>query len=371
MKICILTQPLGGNYGGIMQNYALQTVLKRIGHEVWTEDRKPNKPTFISKIKKVSLVRFLFGKKKINKELIISPAEKNLIEQNTCQFIKDHIQTTIPIDSSNKKGLFKYNFDAYIVGSDQVWRPRYSDDIYNYFLDFTKGLNVKKASYAASFGVDNWEFTEKQTKKCKKLAQNFDYVSVREDSGIDLCKFYLGIDAIHVLDPTFLLEKEDYINLIDSRSKLNNVLYSYILDNSQEKNEIVKTICSKLNLNASTVMPELQFSAHGNIPINKCILASVSDWISGFYNADFVFTDSYHGTLFSIIFNKQFITIANKRRGIARFSSLLKLFGLENRLIFSIKELTDSLINNLIDYDIVNRKKDNIKKISMDFLKQI
>lgn len=370
MKICILTQYLGSNYGGLLQNYALQTVLKRLGHEVWTEDRRPNKLPILDTLKQVPLLRFLCGKKN-KKRFRPSLAEKAIIEEHTRQFVQDNIQTTVPIYSSNKKKLLKYDFDAYVVGSDQVWRPRYSYGLYNYFLDFTEGLKVKRAAYAASYGVDNWEFDAEQTKECKRLVQQFDYVSVREDSGINLCKSHLGIDAIHVLDPTMLLEKEDYIDLIDSRSKPNNGLYTYILDDSEEKSKIIKKICSKLSLTENTVMSELKFSTLGDNPISKCALASVSDWISGFYNADFVFTDSFHGTLFSIIFNKQFITIANKDRGVARFSSLLKLFGLESRLIFSMNELTDSLVSSRINYDLVNRNKENMKRISMAFLKQI
>ena len=169
MKICILTQPLGHNYGGIMQNYALQKVLKKMGHDVWTEDRKPNQETLLVKIKKVPFIRFLFGKKRLEKTLTPSLSEKAIIERNTRNFIKDNIQTTIPIYSSNKKELLKYNFDAYIIKSDQVWIPCYSYGLYNYFLDFTKGLNVKRIAYAASFGVDNWEFTDKQKKSVKNL----------------------------------------------------------------------------------------------------------------------------------------------------------------------------------------------------------
>lgn len=368
MKICILTQPLGHNYGGIMQNYALQTVLKRMGHEVWTEDRKVNKVAFLSQLKRVSFIRFLFGKKKIT-----SPSSKQeaIIQKYTRQFIKKNIQTTVPIYSKNKKKLLQYNFDAYVVGSDQVWRPCYSYGLYNYFLDFTKGLNVKRFAYAASFGVDNWEFTEKQTKECEKFVKQFDLISVREYSGIGLCESYLGVEADHVLDPTLLLEKEDYISLINLENKSKNGLYTYLLDDSEEKNEITNKLCSKFKLSVNTVMPKIRFKTLGKNPISKCTLASVSDWLSGFYNADFVFTDSFHGTIFSIIFNKQFITIANKDRGIARFSSLLKMFGLEDRLIFSINDLTDSLICNHIDYDTVNKQKNHMKKISMNFLSKI
>ena len=369
MKICILTQPLGHNYGGIMQNYALQKVLKEMGHDVWTEDRKPNK-NFLSKIKKVYFVRLLFGKKKISTP---SLTEKAIIEQNLRQFIKENIQTTIPIHSSNKIKLLKYNFDAYLVGSDQVWRPCYSYNLYNYFLDFTKGLHVKRMAYAASFGVDNWEFTDEQTKKCKKLAKQFDYVSVREDSGIELCKSHLGIDAIHVLDPTLLLEKEEYISIINKKiiNKKDNSLMVYVLDKTTDKENIIQKISEHLGLKINSVLPKQLHSNRLQEKIEACILPPVIEWIKGFMDADFVVTDSFHGTIFSIIFNKPFISIGNKSRGLSRFTSLLKNFGLENRLILSSDDLTKELIEAPIDFKKVNIIKEQQKQIAIKFLTKI
>ena len=100
-------------------------------------------------------------------------------------------------------------YDAFIVGSDQVWRPSYNQHLEQAFLNFTENWkNVKRIAYAASFGVDNWEFTKKQTKECKRLVQKFDFVSVREDTAVNLCKEHLGIEATHVLDPTLLLSAD-------------------------------------------------------------------------------------------------------------------------------------------------------------------
>src|SRR5690606_15864360 len=120
---------------------------------------------------------------------------------------------------SGMKALNNIGFDTYIVGSDQCWRPKYSPNITNYFLDFLNDKqNVIRISYAASFGTSDWEFNEPETKMCRDLIQKFDAVSVRESSGIELCQKYLDKEAQHVLDPTMLLELDDYITKIGRAS---------------------------------------------------------------------------------------------------------------------------------------------------------
>ena len=205
--------------------------------------------------------------------------------------------------------LRKYHFDAYLVGSDQVWRPIYSYCLSNYFLDFTIGQHVKRIAYAASFGTSKWEFTEGQTTRCAALAKQFDAISVREDSGVVLCKKYLGVDAVHLLDPTMLLNKEDYIRLVEQEQipSSEKKLMTYILDQSEEKQAIVRKISQTLSLSPNVVMPEKNFAQVGKKDIDQCVFPPVTDWLRGFMDAEYVVTDSFHGTVFSIIFNKPFV----------------------------------------------------------------
>lgn len=370
MKIGILTQPLHTNYGGLLQAYALQVVLRRMGHDAWTEDRKPNPLTVLDKMKRLGFIRSLFGKQKIwipNKE------EELIIAQHTNRFIRENLQITESISSTSKKQLEKYNFNAYVVGSDQVWRPKYSYGIGNYFLDFVKKRNIKKIAYAVSFGVDDWEYTDKQTKKCRNLAQKFDAISVREDSAIGLCKNKLGVEAIHVLDPTMLLDKQDYIKLVEKDNILENrdSLMTYILDKSHVKSDIVNKVEQVLKLKTHSVMPKDKFENVGSEKINDCVFPAVTEWIRGFMDAEFVVTDSFHGTVFSIIFNKPFIVIVNEERGITRFRSLLKKFDLEERIIDTNNVsigIVQKLISTTIDYNGVNLKLKEFKGFSRSYL---
>ncbi|BEG97879.1 polysaccharide pyruvyl transferase family protein [Bacteroides sedimenti] len=377
MKIGILTQPLQTNYGGLLQAYALQTVLKRMGYKAWTINRPYKKVSLLRRIFSY-LKRMIFSAFKTKSYIIrVWPTDKEskLIAQNTNRFIKENIQVTEPIYSLNNfSSLKKYEFDAYIVGSDQVWRPSYSPNISNYFLDFlTEKDKVKRIAYAASFGVDNWEFNDIQTSLCAALAKKFDAISVREDSAKDLCKDYFGVKAELVLDPTMLCTKDDYIELIkkDSTPASKGTLMTYILDRSHEKEEIISKVAKEFDLLPFSTLPQSKYAEVGAKNIKHCIFPPVTEWLRGFLDASYVVTDSFHGTVFSIIFNKPFITIGNSERGITRFTSLLNMFGLEDRLISFPSELTKELMHKNIDYIRIEELLKNKRTSSLNFLSKV
>ena len=378
MKIGILTQPLITNYGGILQAFALQTILERMGHNVWIVDRSFKEPTlihsFASSLKRF-IEKYILRKKNIQPVLLSIPTltERNTIAIQITPFLKLYFPKITSKINNNKdlREIVNLGFDAFVVGSDQVWRPNYSPCITNYFLDFLEDKsNIKRIAYAASFGVDDWEFSTKLTVQCASLAKNFNDISVREDSAVSLCKDRLGVDAIQVLDPTMLLTKYDYIKLVekDNIPRSEGTLMTYVLDNSVEKNDIILEISNLLGLIPFSVMPIKQFSDAGHKHLEACIFPKVTKWIRGFMDADFVVTDSFHGTVFSIIFNKQFISIGNSGRGLTRFVSLLNIFKLNDRLILSKDELTEEKIRKNIDFDQVNNIWDNEKQKSIKFL---
>lgn len=372
MKICILTQPLHTNYGGLLQAYSLQTVLKRMGHDVLTEDRKMPKPSVKYAIK-CQIKRWLGP---IRKRYYPSAREVSKIRENTDRFIRENIRTTEPIYSKTKEEFRKYRFDTYIVGSDQVWRPLYSPYLMNYFLDFTVGQDVKRIAYSASFGTKEWEFSEEETRRAAELLKDFDAISVREDCGVGLCKYYFGVDAVHTLDPTMLLDKEDYLALLKSNcgtKQSGKKLMAYILDASRENDDIKALIASKLGVRLDDViepMPKKNFYTCGPKGLGGCVYPAVEDWLQGFAEADFVVTDSFHGTVFSIIFNVPFITVVNVGRGADRFTSLINMFDLQDRLITSYdEEKTNRLIETPIDFSTVNEIRAKAKNESISFLK--
>ena len=380
MKIGIITLPFNSNYGGLLQAFALQTVLKQMGHEVWSVNRRNRIMPF--KFKVLSSTNRLI-KSIIRGEMGVirswaTAKEELVIDQHTNRFLSENIQTTDFLKSeSDFEKLSRYKFDAYVVGSDQVWRPKYSPCLANHFLGFIDGtVNPKRISYAASFGVDNWEFTPEQTDECRKLLAKFNAVSVREDSAVKLCKQNFGIEATQVLDPTLLVSKEEYIRLVetDKIPGCNGSLLTYVLDKSPDKQEFIKKIILETGLTEVSIMPKSLFRDAGRKKINDCIYPPVTAWLRGFMDAEYVVTDSFHGMAFAIIFNKPFLALGNTKRGMTRFSSLVKLFGLEDRIILSADSHLTEKLYSPIDFQQVNEilktKKLEAYKFLSDSLKQ-
>lgn len=363
MKIGILTQPLQANYGGLLQNYALQQVLLRAGHEVETIDWFPSYNSLRERIYRVkrAMLSVFFPEKYPKLRYKITEEERKVIQRNTNHFISTYINHTEKVRS--KVGFITKakdgKYDAYVVGSDQCWRPRYNAFLSAMFLDFAKEEKPKRISYAASFGTDQWEFTQEMTSICAPLAQKFDFVSVREDSGVKLCKEHLGVDAIHVLDPTLLLTKEDYIHLIEAEKepKAKGTLFNYILDPDAFKTAFINRVAKERELKSFQVLPKCQAETRTKDDVKNhiedCVFPSVTTWLRAFMDAEMTIVDSFHGMVFSIIFNKPFWVIGNANRGMSRFISLLKLFHLEDRLL-DANQLQEVDINRPIDWASVN-----------------
>lgn len=367
MRIAILTLPLNTNYGGILQCYALQTVLERMGHEVVVIDTA----NWTSYPKMSLLSRLILFFKRFIKYYILGSeskfyggkSETQIILENTREFIVKYIHQ-LKIQSLDC--LKEEDFDAFIVGSDQIWRPSYYEDIENAYLGFARSWrNIKRIAYAVSFGSDKWEYSPEQTMKCKDLVSLFNAVSVREDSGINLCMEYLHINAVQVLDPVLLLKQSDFSKLLINKKIKEKGLFCYILDKSEEKKLLVKNISERVKLEPFYVSTEL---SHRHAPFEERIRPPVEDWIMAFQTTDFVITDSFHGCVFSILFNKPFFVLTNIDRGITRLESLLSILSLQDRLITSKTENIQNLILSDIDWNTVNSNLERLRQKSYSFL---
>lgn len=377
MKIGILTQPLQSNYGGLIQNYALQQVLLRAGYKVETIDWSPSYKSLRHVLARIkwSILSFLFPKKYPKLRYQPTEEERKVIQQHTNHFISTYINHTEKV-SSKEEFITKAkegNYDAYVVGSDQCWRPRYNSFLSSMFLDFAKGEKAKRIAYAASFGTDQWEFTQEMTSICAPLAKKFDFVSVREDSGVMLCKDHLGVDAVHVLDPTMLLTKEDYIHLIEAEKEpqLRGTLFNYILDPDAAKSAFINKVAKEKGLTTFQVLPKCQEETRTKEDVKNrikdCVFPGVTAWLRAFMDAEITIVDSFHGMVFSIIFNKPFWVIGNAERGMSRFTSLLKLFNLEDRLL-DVNELNKVDFKRPINWERVNTILEQKRSVSNNLL---
>lgn len=362
MKIGILTVPFNNNYGGYLQAYALMTVLKKLGHEPTLIMRRPNKikHPFLNFTIKNMIKTVLTGKRYSLKY----EAEKYFLDrgQKMITFLDTYIQPQTKYLYSKKelRAECKNRFDAYIVGSDQVWRAIYVPDIKNYFLDFTKGWNVLRIAYAASFGKYRPEYTLKQQEICGELISRFDAISVREDGGIDtIHNFNWNVKNETVtLDPTMLLLADDYKRLLPTTPSLSfGKIFCYVLDAGDVKESLIGKVCSLLNKERFDVLK------------SDGILVSVEDWLCGIRDADYIVTDSFHGTVFSIIFNKPFFVYVNKNRGAERFKSLLENFNLGYRMVENIEQV-QSACSKVIDWRKINKKINAKRNASLSFLQK-
>lgn len=344
MKIAILTEKLSSNYGGILQAYAMQKVLYKMGHTPLTIDLSLN----------ISIWQYLLSQTKtlifyctFHNSRKFFRYHHNERPQHFNEFIQSHIRTTKAVYKYKASTLKKNNIEGIIVGSDQVWRKAFhSDNIQqDLFLRFAQKLKIPKIAYAASFGTDKWEYPMYLTTKCMKYAQTFTAISTREKSGIELCRKYLNVSAIQMPDPTLLINKNEYAKLCKNIPRKNeSFLLAYILDLDANKKCYIEKKANQMGLKARFCTAD------------KDSTLSIEEWLAMFRDASFVITNSFHGTVFSIINNINFYTIINEWRGTDRFTSLLSHFNLMDRLFNNIDLLPENVTT--IDWHRINEIKD-------------
>ena len=360
MNILIITHSLRYNYGGILQNYALQQILGRLGINATTLKIRRKIPFFCYFLEYMKYSIRLCMRKKSWKPL--STENLNVICRNTDLFIDKYIKMSPTMNLIDKIWVREQNFDAIVVGSDQVLHPASYKPIEDVYLSFIH--NIRKIIYAGSFGFDEWQYSEQQTSRCREFLKHFAGVSARENKGVYFFENKLGVHADLVLDPTLLLKKEDYARFVGNRPE-GAVLTKYILDKNDQKERIIQRIAKQLDLAVISASNE-------NMDNNDLSPAmrqtnSVESWLTSFYHSDYIITDSFHGTCFAIIFQKRFITIANKERGLDRFMTLLSYLGLENRLVYDESHIAD-LAFAPIDYENISQKLTVLRKKSIEFI---
>lgn len=307
------------NYGAILTAYALYKLLESMGYLCVLIDSS-------------GFVR--------NKYLL----EPNILSRRF--FKKFDVQMTPVNSTATELSRLNQNIDNFVLASDQLWhRPAPFGK--TFFLDFAHD-NKRKIAVATSFG-SGYIDPKSEWDEAKFHMQRLDRISVREEDGVDICREIFGVEAEHLLDPVFLCDIAEYDNLIDNsvvREK-DKYLLSYVLDSTPDKDECVKAVAKKLglklvNIGDADVLRKKKNAQKG---------IEVEDWLYYFKNAEAVITDSFHGTCFAMIFNKPFISVINLYRGGNRFTSLLKMFDEEKRLVFDVKEIP-SHVDLLTKFDV-------------------
>lgn len=255
------------------------------------------------------------------------------------------------------------NLDMVIVGSDQVFRLRYVGSNSPNFMDWIYGEKII-ISYAASFGTKNFEGNRFCQHKIHALLKRFDALSVRESSGVSIMKNTFGLNAVQVLDPTLLLGPDDYQPIIDSEPCQHPQKYVGVMFLDEEHWDEFKKSALFAKLSA-------EYEIVNIVKDEQRESRSVPQWLDFIKHADLMVTDSFHGTVFSIIYKKQFITRATANRGNARIKSLCDtLFIPRSRFYAFFDEKDASQFDEILDYGPIYQRIAEERKVSLDFLKK-
>ena len=372
MKIGILTLPLHTNYGGILQAYALQTVLERMGHEVVVLDKSPYHYLPLWKMPfsypKRILEKYVLGKKSVK---VFAEQWYNrtypIISQYTQTFIDTYIHRKEVNDLTK---LDEKDFDALVVGSDQIWNF-YASLSPVYMLDFVP-FGKKKIAYAASMG--QCRLDESLYEVFKKRLLSFDAISLREKNGVEFVNALLKGEKLvyQTLDPTLLIDSKAYDKIIDDgKIKIKNYICTYILAELDKENfEIIRAIKSLLGLDIINLRNP-----------DTCIWLSQAQntivtpykWLYYIKNSDFVICSSFHAVVFSLIFHKPFIALVPPRDknkgGNMRINTLLEDMGLLNRIIdhFDLKQI-QNILKESINWGNIETKILQLRDLSIEFL---
>lgn len=322
----------GANYGSVMTNYALHSVLTEMGKSVLMLEW----PVLSGEI----------------------PSHK---PQNKTRRFTQHFYDTSMMTKIEDYHRFNYHCDTFVVGSDQLWNWWSNRDVgsYHFFLDFVDDKH-KKIAYSTSFGHDNVFYPEEMRLKVSYLLHRFDAISVREKGGVTVCKRDFDVDAVQTVDPVFLCSMEAYEKAI-ALSKVTideDYVLAYILNPTKEKIEAVRHAACKMNLNYHIILDGQdnfeKLKAQADDP-HVLENVEIADWLKYFKNASYVITDSFHGFCYSIIFKRNVSVFPNKLRGLSRFESLCQMTGLDDRLFYSKSELIKKEPwNSPIDYNQVS-----------------
>ena len=351
MTVKVITRHAPSNYGSLLQSIATQTVLEHLGYECKMIDYQRKDERGIRMVlNQVSRKKdFSSPLKKLFYIIIRYPVEKYAqcrFDRMRNRYLKMTKRCTTPEDLSQLKA------DAFMTGSDQVWGPVITG-MYDaaYFLQFATG-GAKRLSYAASFGKTN--FDAATTRVYQQMLASYDKITVREDSAVQMLESWGAKNCYgQVLDPTLLLSADEWIDLlVYEEMQIKYASQKYILvyqiHNDRQLSSYALRLAAHTGLKLLRVNPFMHQVHRGG----KFVLCpDVTEFLSLIKNATYIVTDSFHGTCFSLTFEKQFIEVLPNNTTGTRNQSILALTGLSNRIVYDFDDF--SIINTMINYQPV------------------
>lgn len=375
-KVCIVTNYKNtGNYGALLQAYALNRVISDLGFECETLNFNLNEQNgtklfrYYNRIKRKEFVCLAGDIKRDLGKFIVRG--KILKRKKALNRFRNNIPHT-EFYTFNNISKINDRYDCYICGSDQIWRPTHEGNLVGiYWLDVIN-CNCVKASYAASIGID--QLPDSLTSRVQELLSSFNYISVRENSAKEYLSKIVDKEIEVSIDPVFLLEKNKWESIAKYPKESDSYIFVYMIHGSKS---LLKSISEYARLNNMTIVTfpymayyfrkeELLF---GDI---KIFDADPSEFIGYIKNAECVFTDSFHATAFSIILHKYFYVSSANEVAFSRIENLLSASGIMGRTIPK-NGFHPSMYNNeiSIDWKVVDRNLNSVICNSKGYLEKI
>lgn len=364
-KISVITLHRIVNYGSVLQAYATQYIMKKLGNDVEIIDYYPERMHMLGMLKRIKN-----KSKKLQKSLILRTIARIIILPSYIKrfyvfkkFIKKHLNMTEKTYLNNEQ--LKENppiADMYCTGSDQVWNTGWNEKIdYPFFLEFAPD-GKKCFSYAASFGKSELEEWEKE--ETKQLLSKYSNLSMRENSGVKILED-LGINnGLQVLDPTLLLTKSEWEPLISKKYEKKDYIFMYNINRNAKLDEYAKKLSKEKNLPVITVSYQYHdILKFGKVKVNP----KVEDFLSLISNAKYVLTDSFHCTAYSINFNKN-VMVAYPEKYSTRLASIVELTGLTNKVIDDYNDL--EICERYTDFENANKILQEQREIAFKYLNE-
>lgn len=363
-KVGIITQHRVVNYGSVLQTYALQEKIKELGYVCEVIDYYPERFTPLGMLKRIKNKG-----DKFKKSFLIRTAARVIIIPSYAirfhmffEFLNNRIDMTSKTYKTEKE-LEEENFgyDIYCTGSDQVWNYGWNEKIeYPYYLAFAPD-SARKISYAASFGKS--ELEREEMGETRKLLKRYDKISLRELSGVKIVD-ELGIEgSVNVLDPTLLLTGEDWRKISSGKYTDDKYILIYNLNRNPRIDSYAKELSAKTGLEVRYLSYQLhEFYKNGKMFCNP----QVEDFLALIDGAQYVVTDSFHATAFSLNFNKEFVIVYPGKYS-TRLQSILEILNLTNRVAKDEKDM--SILESRIDYNRVNALLDAERIRSLTWLR--
>lgn len=369
MKVGLISIHSAHNYGSVLQAYALQEVLKQYSTKFELINYRPKYLDCQYSMFSIKVYDRFPGA--LNKfihfgwRLVMLP--KRYIKYNKFEnFINSNMDLTIPYTSFDVLKKQNFDYDVVFVGSDQVWNTDITEGFdRTFYLDFLTD-SVKRISYAASIGRKTLD--EKYIDDYVECLNKFDNIALREESSVSLLTSILNKNIEVTLDPTLLLEKKHWITLceksiLDCEEK--DYIFVYILQDNPEFTKVVNDISKRLNLPIYSISKKRRFKNEKIFPD-----AGPEDFLKLCMNSKFVVTNSFHGTVFSLIFEKDNCIIPHLSTG-ARMVDLMTNVGLKDRILTSFDQLDKLDIYQNINYQKVKDKLDGYRESSLNYIRRV